>query len=663
MDKIVDIKSFLGVIFFLVMPCFAVWGEEEELWDIETAELEEVEVGAFAGNTKMEKVNHVEQIGTEKLVRAACCNLGESFTFNPSVDVSYSDAATGAKQIKLLGLSGKYVQMLTENVPNLRGAAIPYGLSYVPGPWMQSIQVSKGASSVKNGYESTTGQINIEYKKPQGEEEFNGNLFFNSHLKYEANADGNIHLNDRLSTNLLLHFEDQRMKHDGNGDGFMDSPCQRQYNLMHRWSYLAKRWKSQILFHVLRDERNSGMVESDDLTVPLYRVGVTTNRYLFQWKNAYIVDYQKNTSVALMLHGSWHDADNDFGHSFYDVTQKNGYAQLMYESDLTDAHNLAAGLSLNHDLYDEASSLFLNRQELDRETSSGGYLQYTYKLKKKLTAMLGGRWDYSSRYGGFFTPRVHLRYSPTDKLTLRTSAGKGRRTPHALAEHSQMMASGRTFYFAERLKQEEAWNVGVSAHLMLPVHKRTLEVNAEYYYTDFQNVLVVNVDGARGAHTVSFENLDGSSYSHTVQVDATYPFAGRWEVMVAGRLNDVRTTYDGELRIQPFSPRMKGLLTLSYKTKLDIWRFDVTGQLNGKGKRYDQTDYPTYLQLQAQVSREFRYFTLYAGGENLTAYRMDEPIQHAENPWSEAFDATQVWGPTHGAMAYVGMRFHLKKKK
>lgn len=662
MDKKLGIKSFFCVIFFLMMPCFAVWGEEEELWDIEVAELEAIEVGAYAGNTKMEKVNHVEQIGTEKLFRAACCNLGESFTSNPSVDVSYSDAATGAKQIKLLGLSGKYVQMLTENVPNLRGAAIPYGLSYVPGPWMQSIQVSKGASSVKNGYESTTGQINIEYKKPQGEEEFNGNLFFNSHLKYEANADGNIHLNDRLSTNLLLHFEDQQMKHDGNGDGFMDSPCQRQYNLIHRWSYLAKRWKNQILFHVLRDERSSGMVDSDDVDVPLYRVGVNTSRYVAQWKNAYILDYKKNASIALMLHGSWHDADNTFGLSSYDVVQKNGYAQLMYESDLTDAHNLAAGLSLNHDLYDEVSSLYLNQRELDRETSSGGYLQYTYKLKRKLTAMLGGRWDYSSRYGGFFTPRVHLRYSPTNKLTLRTSAGKGRRTPHALAENSQMMASGRTFYFAERLKQEEAWNVGFSAHLLLPVKKRDLEVNAEYYYTDFQNAMVVNVDGARGAHTVSFENLEGSSYSHTVQVDVTYPFAGRWEVTAAGRFNDVRTTYDGVLRIQPFSPRMKGLLTLSYKTRLEIWRFDVTGQLNGKGKRYDQTDYPTYFQLQAQVSREFRRFTLYAGGENLTAYRMDEPILNASNPWSEAFDATQVWGPTHGAMAYVGLRFNWKKK-
>ena len=93
-------------------------------------------------------VKNEELISGDELSRAACCNLGESVVTNPSGDVSYSDAATGAKQIKLLGLSGTYVQMLTENIPNYRGAAAPYGLGYVPGPWMQRILVSKGFSSV-----------------------------------------------------------------------------------------------------------------------------------------------------------------------------------------------------------------------------------------------------------------------------------------------------------------------------------------------------------------------------------------------------------------------------------------------------------------------------------------------------------------------------------
>ena len=132
----------------------------------EGVQLAEVNVtGRKMGFQKLRSsVTNAELINSDELCRAACCNLGESFVTNPSVDVNYSDAATGAKQIKLLGLSGTYVQMLTENIPNFRGASAPYGLGYVPGPWMSSIQVSKGTSSVKNGYEALTGQINIEFK-------------------------------------------------------------------------------------------------------------------------------------------------------------------------------------------------------------------------------------------------------------------------------------------------------------------------------------------------------------------------------------------------------------------------------------------------------------------------------------------------------------------
>ena len=224
----------------------------------DTHELKNVVVKATNGVKAKSRVDNTELIGKGQLIRAACCNLGESFTANPSVDVSYSDAATGAKQIKLLGLSGTYVQMLTENVPNLRGASLPYSLGYVPGPWMQSIQVSKGASSVKNGYESTTGQINIEFLKPQGTDGVRANVYQDSELKTEANLDGSIHLNDRLSTATLLHFENRQMDHDGNGDGFMDMPKLRQYNIMHRWAYVSPGWISQLMLRGLHDEHDGG---------------------------------------------------------------------------------------------------------------------------------------------------------------------------------------------------------------------------------------------------------------------------------------------------------------------------------------------------------------------------------------------------------------------
>ena len=633
-----------------------------------THELKEVVVKVTNGMKSKRRVDNTDIIGQGQLIRAACCNLGESFTANPSVDVSYSDAATGARQIKLLGLSGTYVQMLTENIPNLRGASLPYSLGYVPGPWMQSIQVSKGASSVKNGYESTTGQINIEFLKPQGTDGIRANIYQDSELKTEVNLDGSTHLNNRLSTATLLHFEYRQMDHDGNGDGFMDMPKLRQYNIMHRWAYVSPRWISQLLVRGLHDDRKGGQSlkhANPASSEPLYTTSVKTNRYEMQWKNGFTLDADHNTSIALMLHGSWHDGDNRFGLTQYDVTQKNGYAQLMFETDITEHHNISVGASVNHDYYNERfnaqETLQQGKRQVTKETTPGIYAQYTYKWGEKLTVMPGVRWDHSNLYGSFFTPRLHIKYAPSDMITLRTSVGKGYRSPHALAENVSLLASGREVFVDSNLKQEEAWNMGVSAGMNIPLFGKNLELNAEYYYTDFKHQMIVNFDGAKGEHTLSFENLDGKSYSHTFQVDATYPLFSGMSATAAFRLNDVKSAYDGVLRQKPLTSRYKGLVTLSYKTPLELWQFDVTGQLNGGGELYDQSHYPAYFQLQAQVTREFHHFSIYIGGENLTNYKIDQPVLHAHQPWTAAFDATQVWGPVTGAMAYVGVRFKLEK--
>ncbi len=657
--------------------------------------LDGVEVRAKSGLSHSNvRVDNVELIGADQLIRAACCNLGESFVANPSVDVSYSDAATGAQQIKLLGLSGTYVQMMVENMPALRGAALPYSLSYVPGPWMQSIQVSKGASSVKNGYESITGQINIEYLKPQGTDGVRANAYVDSDLKYELNLDASYHLTDRLSVSLLTHFDDFQQSHDENHDTFVDMPRQRQWNLMPRLAYVSPRWISQLSLRALRDERQSGQIGSHaaHLDHAPYEVDVTTDRYEAQWKNGFPFGDDHNTSIALMVNGSWHDARNRFGKRSYDVLQKNLYAQLMFETDLTERHNLSLGLSYNQDRYDEqleindAPVVHLSRANayssgfdvsipedyrygfLSDEKTPGAYAQYTYKVDDAFTLMAGLRADYTDRYQRWFlTPRLHLKYSPTDVFTLRASAGKGYRTPHALAENVSLLISGRTLGLMSPdmgvFGQEEAWNYGLSTSLSLPVADETLAINAEYYYTDFVHQLVIDYvdfpqpNGIPNPHLL-FYDLDGRSYSHTFQVDATYPFFPGFTALAAFRYNDARTTYlDGQLRRRPLTSRYKGLLTLSYKTPLEFWQFDVTGQLNGPGELYDRTEYPAYFQLQAQVTREFRHFSLYLGGENLTDYTIPEPIRHAAHPWSPQFDATQVWGPTDGIMFYLGVRF------
>ncbi|MGN0053473.1 MAG: TonB-dependent receptor domain-containing protein [Bacteroides sp.] len=624
-------------------------------------------------------VMNEEMISSAELARAACCNLGESFTTNPSVDVSYSDAATGAKQIRLLGLSGTYVQMLTENIPNYRGTAAPYALGYIPGPWMQSIQVSKGSSSVKNGYESITGQINVEFKKPQAEPTINFNLYGNTKEKYEANFDGNIHLNKRLSTALLAHYENGTRTHDDNGDGFLDMPKVEQYNLQNRWAWMGDHYVFQASVKALKEERNSGQADhSHTGMMPAtgrdpYLIDITTERYEAFTKNAYIFNKEKSTNVALILAGSLHKQDAGYGHKAYNVNQKNLYASLMFETNLNPQNSLSVGLSMNHDNYNQDYRIENDAQaalqhEKDKETVAGGYIQYTYNWADKLILMGGLRMDHSNLYGTFVTPRAHIKYSPNEAISLRVSAGKGYRTNHVLAENNYLLASGRRVVIDSNLQQDETWNYGISASFSIPLSGKNLSLNAEYYYTDFIHQLVTDMDS--DPHAVQFRNLEGDSYSHTLQAEASYPFFKGFTLTAAYRYTDVKCTYNRQLLRKPLTSRYKGLLTASYQTPLALWQFDVTLQLNGSGRMpapYTTTEgtsswessYPAYEQLSAQITRWFRHWSIYVGGENMTGFKQKNPIIAASNPYSVNFDSTMIWGPVHGAIYYIGLRINL----
>ena len=623
-------------------------------------------------------------ISKDELFKAACCNLGESFTTNPSVDVNYSDAATGAKQIKLLGLSGTYVQMLTENLPNFRGAAAPYSLGYVPGPWMKSIQVSKGSASVRNGYESITGQIDVEYLKPDDDQGVTVNLFGNTMSKFEANADANLHLNGPLATEILAHYENDWGGHDRNHDGFVDMPKVRQYNLQNRWRSVGEHYIFHAGLGILKEKREGGQTGHHANAANPYLIDIETDRYEAYMKHAFVLDKEHGTNLAFMGNASMHVQDGGYGQKAYYVNQKNAYAQLMFEHNFTKQHNLSAGLSLNHDYlhqnatgilltdpyYDMPALMTLNEVHLryaQKETVPGAYAQYTYNKDDRLILMAGLRVDDSNIYGTFVTPRVHIKYMPADLVSFRLSAGKGYRTPFALAENSNLLASGRWMIVDEQLKQEEAWNYGVTMAWNIPLFGKTLKLNADYYYTDFKEQAVVDYEVESRA--IYIHNLHGKSYSHTLQVDATYPVFKGMTVTAAYRLNDVKCTYgtNDKLMTKPLTSRYKGLLTTSYKTPLGLWQFDATLQLNGGGRlptpavdsngaQMWPSNFHSYEQLSAQITRWFRHFSVYIGGENLTGFKQKNPIINAHDPWSEKFDATMVWGPVQGAMGYIGVR-------
>lgn len=615
------------------------------------------------GTSKMwTTVENRELISTAGLRVAACCNLGESFVNSASVDVNYSDAATGAKQIRLLGLSGTYVQMLTENFPNFRTVAAPYGLSYVPGSWMQSIQVSKGITSVKQGYEAMSGQINVEYKKPQqsAPDRFFLNLYGSSKGRAEGNVDATFKLPSGWGTTLLAHYSHDLMRHDTNHDGFADMPQVHQMNFMNRWHFQTPHYEFQVGAKFLEESRRSGQ-EASKHDVP-YLINIDTRRVEGFMKNAYISQDSHNCNVALILSGSYHDQKSVFGQSPYNMEQTNLYANLMYEGGFHhDHHLLSAGLSCNYDALRH-----------NHETTMGAYVQYAYNLHDKFLVQPGLRLDHSSLWGAFVTPRLHLKYTPNHHWNLRLSAGRGYRTCYALEENSYLLSGSRVILRPDGdVLREANWNTGASVQFKPHVAGRTLDITAEYYYTRFDKQAVLDFD--RDPHAITIGQLQGKSYSHVAQLEMSYPFFHGFTATAAFRLNDVRCSYNGHLRQKPLTSRYKGLLTLEYITLHKLWLFNATLQVNGPGRMPDpytlgdgttlswSRSYKAFPQLQAQITRNIRHWSIYVGGENLTNFRQKCPIIAADTPWSERFDPTMVWGPVEGWMVYAGVRFNIPR--
>ena len=669
-------KRLFGWMIVTLLTVSEAYGQVTERTDSvwRSEQIQEVSVSAHGNHAKSKGLGNTDFISSSELLRAACCNLGESFTTNPSVDVNYADAATGAQQIKLLGLSGTYVQMLTENIPNYRGAAAPYSLGYIPGPWMQSIQVSKGASSVKNGYESITGQINVEFKKPQATPFADANIFYNTKGKLEANLGANLQLSNGWSTALLGHYEILDKAHDENDDGFADMPKVRQGSLMNRWAWVSDNYIFQAAIKGLKEHREGGQVSIHDSQFTIhnspYLIDITNERYEAFAKNAFIFDPEHGSNIALILSGSLHHENALYGKKQYNTDQRNGYASLMFETDFSEGHSLSTGISLNHDYFNSQFTIHNSQFAAADETVPGVYAQYTYKIGEQFTMMGGLRWDHSNICGGFVTPRMHLKYSPNDILTLRGSIGKGYRTNHVLAEYNYLMASSRQIIIDTDLDQEEAWNYGLSAALNIPIGERNLQLNAEYYYTTFLHQMLVDMDS--NPHAVHFTNLVGDSFSHTWQAEATSELFDGFTLTATYRRTNVKSTYGGVLREKPLTNKYKGLLTAQYKPGLGKWQFDATLQLNGGGRMpdpYTTADgtlswdrrYKGFEQLNAQVTRFFRYWSIYAGGENITGRRQRHPIIAADDPWGPNFDATMVWGPVHGAIYYIGIRLNWEK--
>ena len=653
--------------------------------------LEEVVVTQKRANTMKSQwqVANLHTMSSGELLKAACCNLSESFSTNPSIDVNFSDAVTGNKQIKMLGLTSPYILMAEENIPAMRGASQAYGLSFVPGTWIESIQITKGAGSVINGYESISGQINYEIEKPINARPFFLNLYTSEDSRYELNAHTKVKLSDKWATSLLAHGNVRQRKSDHNHDGFIDNPIGNQINLLNRWQYsnAEKGWVSFVNLNYMKDERQAGQIDYNPLTdkgtTNAWGSEVNSERFTLSNKTGYVFPDTPYKSIGLQNSFQSHRQDSYFGLNSYDIHQKSWYGNLIYNSIIGNTqHKFATGLSGTYDDYNEqltTSALAGDFSRIDR--SVGAFFEYTYDNSSNFSFVAGIRADSHNNLGNFITPRFHLRYNPWKEATFRLSAGRGKRAANVIAENQQLLASSRQLHIIGGdggklygLNPEIAWNYGASFLQAFKIWGKNAELSVDFYRTHFDNQVVVDLD--HSPQQALFYNLDGKSFANSLQAEVSISPAKGLDFKAAYKYYDVQTQFTKGQLEKTLTPKHRWFANIAYETpdthenNHSQWKFDVTFNWLGEQRlpttatnplAYRLSDYaPSFATLNAQITRVFsKKFEVYVGGENITNYKQANGILAADAPFGAYFDSTMQYAPAFGQMYYAGLRFKL----
>ncbi|WP_336733045.1 TonB-dependent receptor domain-containing protein [Chryseobacterium sp. VD8] len=617
-------------------------------------------------------------IDKKELLKAACCNLSESFETNATVDVSFSNAVTGTKQLKMLGLDQKYTSLTKELLPEIRGLASAYGLSFIPGRWIESIQLTKGGSTVTNGYESITGQINTELLKNAEKTETSLNLFSDFNGRAEANITSVSPINEQWSQTFLLHGNGTFGDTDMNDDGFLDRPKGTQLNAAYLLNYndLQKSgFGSHFGINFIKDERTSGQTGFDKKVSqekqPLYGVGIDISRFQVWNKTGYVFKGKPYQSLGWMNQYTFHQQDSFFGLRNYSGKQQTYYSNLIFESILGNTnHKYKAGASFMYDGYDEN---YLTSAIKRNEIVPGAFAEYTL-TGLKYTLVAGARVDFHNLAGTQFTPRLNFKYDFTPQTILRLSAGRGFRTANIFAESQQYFASNRSIQVLQNggniygLRPEIAWNYGASLQQEFKLFGRKSTIVADFFRTDFQDQVMVDLD--RSPQQLTFYNLDGKSFANSFQTQWDFIPFKNFEVRLAYKYYDVQADYLDGRREVPFMAKHRGFVNLAYSTnkntKGGFWSFDTT--LNAVGKQrlpntssnsaeFQLPSYSeSYVVLNAQISRNFnKKIRAYLGGENLTSYYQKNAIVDVKNPFGNYFDGGMVYAPIMKANFYVGV--------
>ena len=662
-DKIL-VASFVG----FVNDSIAIRNANQKIeFVLENSTLNEVIIEQRANSTTLNTLDarNMQTINQQELRKSACCNLSESFETNAAVDAEFSDAVTGARKIRMLGIEGRYVLISLENIPFIRGAVNNFGLNYLPGQWIENMQLIKGSGSVVNGFESMTGQINLELYKPEGKIENSWNVFSSYQGRFEANGHYSYRLNKKWTTSLMAHSQVQQSKWDMNQDSFLDNPLISNIHLLNRWKYQGKNYETMFGFRYLQDERSGGQaknIRGHEYNLPqYYQTNNSTKVFHAFGKLGLFFPENPLISLGQIASFTYNSSQNKFGNANWDLNHQSFYYNMIFSKYIGNSdRTLTSGLALQTDVYNES---FLNNKNDYSDIVPGVYSEFTYKIDTSSVLVLGARLDYHNTQGFQSSPKINFRKDLGKGFVFKIAAGRSWRMPLFIADNMSYFVSSRQLLLPEKRLAEIAWNSGVTLLKTFMVGKGNYSVSTDFFYTSFVNQLVVDLENTA---FIEMYNLKGKSTAKSFHAELNANPIKPLDLRIAYRYEDVFVDYNkGNLR-KPFTEQQRFLFNAAWHTKNRKWALDGTVNFYGKRRlpssannpeNLQWADYsPSYSIVNSQATRYFKKFEVYGGLENILNFKQHHPVFGNNDPFGKNFDAAMVWGPIMGRNFYFGIR-------
>ena len=588
--------------------------------------------------------------------------------------------------IHINGLEGPYTLVMIDGMPIVSGLSTVYGLSGIPNSLIEQVEIVKGPASSLYGSEAVGGLINIITKLPENAPRFFADGFVTGWGEANVDVGFKSKVGEKATVLFGANYFNYSNPIDNNNDNFTDVTLQDRISIFQKWNFeRANNRKFSLAGRYFYEDRWGGEMQWN----PSYRGGDEVyGESIYTSRFELLGNYQLpiKEKVNFQFSYSDHDQNSVYGNTPYLAQQRIGFGQFIWDKKVN-KHDLLIGTALRYNYYNDNTTATVNADEV---TIPSLFIQDEINFTKKQSVLLGMRYDYDSRHGNIFTPRIAYRFKPTEDDIIRLNAGTGFRVVNLFTEDHAALTGSREVVIEEALKPEESYNINLNYLKKLYLNNGMMfTFDTSVWYTYFTNAILPDYD--TNPNQIIYDNLDGHSTSKGISFNADAVFGSGIKASLGATYQDVSQTENGTTTRQILTERFTGVWSFSYKHYPTNLTLDYTGNIYGPmrlpllGELDPRQEYsPTWSIQNIQLTYDgFNNFEIYGGVKNLLNWtpnkgnpfiiaRADDPFDEnvqfdndgnvvptANNPYALTFDPSYVYGPNQGIRAFIGLRYKL----